>query len=320
MPTHVVAGSVSSDGSPAGDARGDFYVRALGSGTYIVEFETAMENVPAVVVTQNYPAWNAFDYTGGDPRDNAILLAIDAKGFMVVTGDNKGSHKDRDFSFIAAARADADSIPPMVWGDINANASIRSGSGFTVTNIGDGTYLGELDPPFRTFKSLVLTQNYKDWSDFAYSNGDTRDNAVLVAVNPSQFKYITGQDTGAKSDRNCSFVAAGDRTETSARPRMVFGCVNGDLTIYEDGSRDYEVTSGATGEYTIQWITPFQTLPAVMVTVNPQSWTRFSTSSASTLNNGVLVAVDQYKAKLAIGNESGDKTNSRNFAFLVVGT
>src|SRR5947207_15384850 len=101
-PTHVLAGSVSSDGSPAGFAQG-YYVRALGGGTYIVEFETPMENVPAVVVTQNYPSWSAFDSPGGDPRDNAILLAIDAKGFMVVTGDSHGAHKDRDFCFIAAA-------------------------------------------------------------------------------------------------------------------------------------------------------------------------------------------------------------------------
>lgn len=316
MATQIIAGRINADGSTA--AGDGFYVRASGDGAYFVEFDRRLESVPTVVVTQNYETWDGFAYGGGNTLDNAVLVAVDEKGFKVITGDNAGTKIDRNFAFIAAAAASQASVPAVVWGDLNGDKGIYSGSGFQNTRIGEGVYMIDFDTPFETLTSVVFTQNYIDWRDFGFRDGDARDNALIVAADGSQIKYITGDNTGAKVNRNCSFVAIGTGGGATAAPRFTFGNVNADGNIRDAGSGDFSINKEAAGTYTINFNNPFPHVPAIVVTQNYRDWKEFRYSSGDTRDNAVVVAVDSAHARVITGDNAGSKVD-RNFAFLVVG-
>lgn len=320
MPTKIIAGRVNSDGTiPEENQSGGYYVRALGGGLFIVEFDAALPATPAVVVKQNNRSWDDFDYGGGNTRDNVVVLAVDNKGFKVATGDGDGSKEDRNFAFIAAVptTTGADSIPALVWGDVNANAGTHSGSGFETTGLGDGVYLVDFDQAFESLSSVVVTQNYKDWEAFTFNTGKTTDNAVIVAAKASQFKYITGDSAGTKTDRNCMFVAAGVRSGAVA-PRVTFGSVNADGTTHVFGQHDFTVSKTGTGTYDIAFSPPFSSNPAMLVTQNYRDWTDFKYGGGDTRDNAVVVAVNSAHAVVITGQQDGSKVD-RNFGFLVVG-
>lgn len=97
----------------------------------------------------------------------------------------------------------------IISGNVNADGTIASGTGFTITNSGDGLYLITFRPSFTAPPAVVLTQNYRSWSDFDYGGGDSRDNCVLVAVNMDHAKVLTGGSSGEHGDRNFCFIAIG---------------------------------------------------------------------------------------------------------------
>jgi hypothetical protein len=315
MPTQFVAGRIDSDGSVAGGT--GFYVRALGDGIFIVEFDSPLPSVPAVVVKENYQNWTNFDYGGGDPRDNVVVVAVDRKGFKVITGNNAGVRTDRNFAFIAAAGGAAQETgPALISGTINADATVNSGSGFRATGIGDGVYFIDFNPSFGSLASVVLTQNYPKWDDFSSAGGNTLDNAVIVAANEHQFKYITGAWDGPKVDRNCSFIAAGPR-EGVRRPYL-FGNVNADGSIRDAGSGGFKIVKEAAGMYTINFDGVFANVPAMVVTQNYRDWTDFKYASGDPRDNAVVVAIDTTHARVVTGSNTGDHTD-RNFSFLILG-
>lgn len=97
----------------------------------------------------------------------------------------------------------------IVWGAISADGSIKAGSGFDCKKMAAGTYLIDWDTPFSSMPTVVLTQNYPNWDAFSSAGGDTRDNAVLIACDKNAFKAETGDSTGARGDRNFTFIAVG---------------------------------------------------------------------------------------------------------------
>ncbi len=98
----------------------------------------------------------------------------------------------------------------IVWGCVNKNGSIYSGSGFTPVAGGSGFYDVVFTVPFKTTPAVVAIQNHANWTDFKYDRGDTRDNVVLVAVDGTKFKVATGDGGGKRTDRNFAFVAVGE--------------------------------------------------------------------------------------------------------------
>ncbi len=62
-------------------------------GTYIVFFDKPYNSLPAVVAT-------VVDADGGT-RNNAVVSSISADRFLIRTGNDRGSRRDRTFSFIA---------------------------------------------------------------------------------------------------------------------------------------------------------------------------------------------------------------------------
>lgn len=101
----------------------------------------------------------------------------------------------------------------FVCGNVNADGSIQSGSGFTVVpESGNGVYTVVFSAPFSQMPTVVTDQQYPSpgsWNQFSSDGGDTRDNTVLIAVASDKFKFKTGNNGGAGTDRNFSFIAVG---------------------------------------------------------------------------------------------------------------
>lgn len=99
----------------------------------------------------------------------------------------------------------------IIYGNINADGTRYSGTTeFDSRKTAKGTYHITFRPKFLGVPTVVLTQNYPGWTEFADSGGNTKDNAVLIAVDESGCKYETGGSGGDRSDRNCGFIAIGD--------------------------------------------------------------------------------------------------------------
>lgn len=96
-----------------------------------------------------------------------------------------------------------------IWGCVNSDGTIHSGSGFTVTRkdlgIFEITYTSKFEGP----PAVVLTQNFPEWNNFDSGGGDARDNSVLIASDHRHCKIKTGGADGGPSDRNFTFIAMG---------------------------------------------------------------------------------------------------------------
>lgn len=97
----------------------------------------------------------------------------------------------------------------IIWGAVNADGTIKAGSGFDSKRIAPGTYIVDWDATFPSMPSVVLTQNYRGWDDFGYEGGKTTDNAVLIASDKNAIKVGTGDGGGNRTDRNFTFIAIG---------------------------------------------------------------------------------------------------------------
>ena len=98
----------------------------------------------------------------------------------------------------------------IIWGCVNKNGSIHSGTGFTPVSGGKGFCDIVYKIPFKTTPAVVAIQNHADWTNWTYDRGDTRDNVVLVASDPTKCKLTTGNGNGNREDRNFSFIAIGE--------------------------------------------------------------------------------------------------------------
>jgi hypothetical protein len=98
----------------------------------------------------------------------------------------------------------------IIWGCVNKDATIHSGTGFTPVDSGTGFYDVVFKVPFLTTPSVVTLQNFSDWTNWTYDNGNTRDNTVLIGVDRTKFKVATGNGDGKRTDRNFCFIAVGE--------------------------------------------------------------------------------------------------------------
>jgi hypothetical protein len=96
----TIWGIVSADGTPAAGS-GYRVTKDNERGLYDINFDQPFSGRPAVVATQLYP--NQPTSIGGDTRDNAVVVWIDRSYCRIVTGQQDGSHINRDFSFVAVS-------------------------------------------------------------------------------------------------------------------------------------------------------------------------------------------------------------------------
>ncbi len=95
----MIRGTVESNGTAlAGTGFKGFTVTRNSTGLYTITFDPAFLFVPTVVATQEYPS----DFgSGGDTRDNAVVVGVDKTKCKIKCGDNSGAASDRRFHFIA---------------------------------------------------------------------------------------------------------------------------------------------------------------------------------------------------------------------------
>ncbi len=90
----------------------------------------------------------------------------------------------------------------IIAGTVNADGSVLNGSEFTVSKPSKGHYLVSFRPAFEKISGGAVTQIYT-------SDGDTRDNAVIVKLHNYECYLKTGNASGDTDDRMFTFIFAG---------------------------------------------------------------------------------------------------------------
>lgn len=99
----------------------------------------------------------------------------------------------------------------LIYGNVNMDGTVRSGTGFTAQRTATGTYRLVFDAPFDHPPALVLTSHANLWQDFGGGGREIRTFCQVVASDESQCKVVIGGVGGVPANRNFSFIAAGDR-------------------------------------------------------------------------------------------------------------
>jgi|SRR5581483_7567725 len=94
-----------------------------------------------------------------------------------------------------------------IWGVVNADGSIASGTGYKVDKLDSGVYTVLFNVSFNSLPAVVTTQLYPNERDTR--GGDPRDNSVVGYISTDRCRVITGEDDGDKVDRAFSFIAMG---------------------------------------------------------------------------------------------------------------
>lgn len=109
MANIIIWGCVNDNGTPYKGSGYTSRLEAGQTGFYTIYFgadpppnnKTPFLDMPAIVIQENWKDWNDWNYTGGNTKDNAVLVACDAGHFQVKTGDGNGDASNRNFTFIA---------------------------------------------------------------------------------------------------------------------------------------------------------------------------------------------------------------------------
>lgn len=119
-------------------------------------------------------------------------------------------------SVIQTLQAPAQVVQADCWGDIKSDGTIAAGSGnFTVKKAGTGVYDIVFTTAFTAIPVALATQVWQapaSSDTISTSQGNIKDNAVLIGVTPSLCRFKTGDSGGSASDRNFSFLAYGPTT------------------------------------------------------------------------------------------------------------
>ena len=98
MADRTLTGYIAADGRVV-SGTGGYRVVHDEAGLYTVLFDQAFTRPPAVVTTQVFPG--DVNSTGGDPRDNSVVVGINLDRFRMETGEDNGKKADRQWTFIA---------------------------------------------------------------------------------------------------------------------------------------------------------------------------------------------------------------------------
>ena len=90
----------------------------------------------------------------------------------------------------------------IIAGTVAANGTAVSGQEFTSLRTSQGHYVVSFQPRFASISGGSVTQVYPN-------DGDTRDNAVIIALTSESCYYKTGDNEGKASDRSATFIFAG---------------------------------------------------------------------------------------------------------------
>lgn len=97
----------------------------------------------------------------------------------------------------------------IIRGSVSDNGSIKCGPDFRVVNEETGIYDVLFNFNFLERPTVVVTQNFPSGDPFDSDGGDTRDNAIVIAVRQDRFKVKMGNSSGSASNRSFEFIAVG---------------------------------------------------------------------------------------------------------------
>ena len=138
-------------------------------------------------------------------------LEVNKDGFHFKEGDlTKDAYKN-----IYAANATLDKIDfrtgeslRIIRGIVDANGSIFSGTGFTVTSPGGpggGRYRMTFNALFSTYPTIIVTQQSANTTGV----WDTRDNCLVLDVQAAYTEVACGDGSGVYARRKFHFIAIG---------------------------------------------------------------------------------------------------------------
>ena len=135
-------------------------------------------------------------------------LEVNKDGFHFKEGDLT---KDA-YTNIYAANATLDKIDfrtgeslRIIRGIVDANGSILSGTGFTVTSPGEGRYRITFNASFSTYPTIIVTQQSANTTGV----WNTRDNCLVLDVQAAYTEVACGDGSGVYAYRKFHFIAIG---------------------------------------------------------------------------------------------------------------
>ena len=198
----VLWGVVNSKGELISDSGGVSVSKPRDAGQYVINFPNQFSSLPAIVATQT----NSGNLTESN-TDGIVVPLLSTASATLITGNNKSTHDDRNFSFIAIGErgpASPQATPSILWGSINGDGTIAGGSGgFWVGRQGPGMYVITF-PSFPELPAIIGSQTRS-----GISLEDNRDGMVFPWVNTNYAIAVTGNANGNQEDRSFSFIAYG---------------------------------------------------------------------------------------------------------------
>jgi hypothetical protein len=176
----VLWGLVDSEGNLVGGSLGVSASKPDKKvGQYVINFPNQFRSLPAIVATQT---------NSGNLTEN-----------------NRSTPENRSFSFIAIGErgpASPQDTNTILWGSINADGTIASGSGgFWVGRQAPGLYVITF-PSFAQPPAIIGSQTRN-------RSVDNRDGMVFPWVNSNYAIAVTGNANGNQENRSFSFIALG---------------------------------------------------------------------------------------------------------------
>ena len=200
----VLWGAVDSKGKLISSSGGVSVSEPDPAGQYVIRFPNQFRSLPAIVATQT----NLGNLTESS-RDGIVVPLLSIDSATLITGNNKSTHENRSFSFIAIGEpgsASPPATPSILWGSINADGTIAGGSGkFWVGRQAPGMYVITF-PSFVKPPAIIGSQTRN-------RSEDNRDGVVFPWVNTNYAIAVTGNANGNQEDRSFSFIALAGPTK-----------------------------------------------------------------------------------------------------------
>lgn len=158
---------------------------------------------PLVIVPEVYPSIR-FQHRGRYSH----RIETRMEGFFFKNGDPED---DALRNIYAKNVASCPETLQMIRGTVQQNGTVFAGTGFTAVSDNTGLYTITFSSPFLAEPTVVATQQYPNGNEFKLTNGDTRDNAVVVGVSTTKCLIKCGRADGTADNRRFHFIAIGSR-------------------------------------------------------------------------------------------------------------
>ncbi len=172
---------------------------------------------PAVTVEMDAvtgsPRFEVYSTVSGNNQQWASRLRVDGHSGNVGVGTQNPTARLEvagELRFAGLFGVGSGSPIRVVWGGVEANASVVAGQGFTVTDVGVGRYQINFTPGFADRPTIVVTNVYGSLTVNAGNAVSGTETAVVDVVQPDSAVIATA-DGGARVDSSFTFVAIGPR-------------------------------------------------------------------------------------------------------------